>query len=510
MSRKKNKKYPVARNTQIQKAGNEAASVSRLKMGEVGTLSLSRIQSEVRKMLPQELKWPYIIPTIEAMKQDATVATALDLKYLFVEKAFNSFTMLYNKENAKSKEAADFLEYCFKNMEGQTLRQVARNAASFNEYGFSIMEKIYTQVTVGEYAGSFKIKKLGFRPQASLDPVYPFKISEDGNSIVSINQTGGQNILPMGWMLSGNLPLIGSREIPAKKCMIFSYGGTDANPEGVSPLAGCYKAFREKILIENLEVVGATKDFGGVLELRIPSSILQKAAINPNGPDAEFVRGLMNDAANAHTGDQSYFMLPSDTNANGGKQYEMTLKGIDGGGKQYNTSELITARKKSILDRLGAGFINLGNDGQGSYNLSESKQTIHSHFVQRDIDIIQEVLNNDLIPQLLALNGITLSDKDMPRIKAGLIAEIDKDEFSKYVQRIASVGFLPRVPAVINQVLKVGGIEYRVPDDATPDELSSILSEFTSRAADGMEKGTGNGTSEDVSQTDNTVANMEN
>lgn len=507
MSRNRKKKLPKTR--PVQKAGNETASISRLKMGETGTLSLGRMQSEVRRMMPQELKWPHIIPTIEAMKQDATVSTALDLKYLFVEKAFTSFSMLYNKDSQQSKDAADFIEYCFKNMEGQTLRQVARNAATFNEYGFSVAEKVYTQVVAGEYAGKFKLKKIAFRPQASLDPVSPFTFSADGNSLISVNQCGGSSILPMGWMISGALPGMSSNSIPNKKCLLFSYGSTDSNPEGISPLAGCYKAFREKILIENLEVIGVTKDFGGILELRIPSTILQKAAINPNGPDAEFVQGLMTDAANAHTGDQSYFMLPSDTNANGGKQYEMTLKGVDGGGKQYNSSDLITARKKSILDRLGAGFINLGNDGQGSYNLSESKQTIHSHFVQRDIDIIQEALNTDLIPQLLALNGIYLSDNDMPTIKAGLISDVDKDEFSKYVQRIASVGFLPKVPAVINQILKVGGIDFRVPEDATPEELSAIMSEDTSRAGDGLSK-PGNGTSDSAATQDNSVANMEN
>ncbi|MFP8823431.1 hypothetical protein ACKRT4_24570, partial [Enterobacter cloacae subsp. cloacae] len=118
------------------------------------------------------------------------------------------------------------------------------------------------------------------------------------------------------------------------------------------------------------------------------------------------------------SGEQSFFMLPSDTKDNA-PQYSMTLKGIDGMGKQYSTAQLISDRKKSILDRLGAGFINVGNDKGGSYNLSESKQTIHTQFVQRVNEIILEALNENLLPQLLALNDIRLPETEMPYVKAG-------------------------------------------------------------------------------------------
>ena len=296
--------------------------------------------------------------------------------------------------------------------------------------------------------------------------------------------------------------------IPVNKLMIMSLGGTESNPTGVSPLVGCYRAFREKILIENLEVIGASKDLGGIIELKIPSSILNKASMDPRSPEADMVRGLMADAANAHSGEQSYFILPSDMNDKGGEQYKMTLKGIDGVGKQYSTKDLIQERKKAILDRFGAGFINLGNDGQGSYNLSESKQTIHGHFVQRDIDIICESFNKNLIPQLLALNNIRLSDEDMPRLKPGAIQEVDMESFSKFVQRIGAVGYLPKTPTVINKILEVGGFDEEIPENTSQEELLKILGEDTSRSGDGMKQGTsGNGTSK---VRDNSVSNLDN
>jgi hypothetical protein len=298
--------------------------------------------------------------------------------------------------------------------------------------------------------------------------------------------------------------------LPINKLMIMTTGGSDSNGMGISPLVGCYRAWREKVLIENLEVVGVTKDLGGVIELKIPSQILNKAAMDPTSPEAEMVRGLMNDAANAHSGEQSFFMLPSDQKDNA-PQYSMTLKGIDGVGKQYSTKDLIMERKKSILDRFGAGFLNVGNDQQGSYNLSESKQSIHSHYVQTVIEIILEAVNENLIPQLLALNDIRLPEAEMPVVKSGLIADVSMEEFSKAVQRIGAVGYLPKSPQVINKVLEVLGIDMKVDDNMSTEELMKILGEDTSRSGDGMTAGSsGNGTGKISSARDNSAANLDN
>lgn len=487
-------------------------NVARLRMREQGTIALSKVQMETERMKEQEIRWPQLIGTVEAMKQDATVATGLDMLYTFVEKAFKDFKVIPG-ESQESKDAAKFIDYCLRNMEGQTLRQFARDAATFNEYGLSVVEKVYVRAETGKYAGKFKLKKLAFRPQASLSRTNPLVYNEDGSEIIGVKQslTAFQNYTNVdfayiGRAIAGNGDVI----IPMNRLMLMSTGGATSQALGVSPLVGCYRAWREKILIENLEVVGATKDMGGVIELKIPSQILNKANIDPTSPEAEMVHGLMMDAANAHSGEQSFFMLPSDTKDNA-PQYSMTLKGIDGMGKQYSTAQLISDRKKSILDRLGAGFLNVGNDKAGSYNLSESKQTIHTQFVQRVNEIIMEALNENLVPQLLALNDIRLSEEEMPKVKSGLIVDVDMEGFSKAIQRIGAVGYLPKSPEVINKILEVLGIDMKIEDGISTDELLKMLGEDTSRAGDGMTKGSsGNGTGKISSSRDNSAANLDN
>lgn len=512
MSRKNRRKAQA--NANIQKAGNEKLAVSRLRTGELGSSALSQIRADSQLMMVEELRWPMFLSTVEAMKQDHTVSTALDTKYVFVTKAFNDFKVLFNTKSEASKSAAEFVEFALKNLaDQQTLRDVARSAATFNEFGFSVFEKVYrTEVAPSKYAGYMTLDKIAFRPQASLSRSKPFVFDSEGRRFAGIYQSARafseynsdlESAIAVSRLYGGE-----EKFIPANKLMLMSLGGTESNPAGLSPLVGCYRAFREKILIENLEVIGASKDLGGIIELKIPSQILNKAAIDPQSPEGQMVSGLMADAANAHAGEQAYFILPSDPNVSGNPQYTMNLKGIDGAGKQYSTQDLVNSRKKAILDRFGAGFINLGNDGQGSYNLSESKQSIHGHFVQRDIDIIVECFNKNLIPQLLALNNIRLSDEDMPKLKPGLIQEVDMEGFSKFVQRIGAVGYLPKTPTVINKILEVGGFDQEIPEDMSPEELFKLLGEDTSRSGDGMGAGTtGNGTSK---MRDNSVSNMDN
>ncbi|QQG33308.1 portal protein [Pectobacterium phage PcCB7V] len=507
MSRKRNRN----RSVKVAKATSEQLNVSRMRMSEQGTFALAKVQVDSERMKAEEIRWPNLIGTVESMKQDATVATGLDMLYTFVEKAFKDFKVIPG-ESEESKKAAKFIEYCLKNMEGQTLRQFARDAATFNEYGLSVVEKVYTQIAVGEYVGKYKVKNLAFRPQASLSRTNPIVYNSDGSAIVGIKQSlsAFQNYTASEIGVGGVSTRMSDVIIPISRVMLMNTGGSSSQALGVSPLVGCYRAWREKILIENLEVVGATKDMGGVIELKIPSQILNKAAMDPSSPEADMVRGLMSDAANAHSGEQSFFMLPSDTKDNA-PQYSMTLKGIDGMGKQYSTAQLISDRKKSILDRLGAGFINVGNDKGGSYNLSESKQTIHTQFVQRVNEIILEALNENLLPQLLALNDIRLPETEMPYVKAGEIVDVDMEGFSKAIQRIGAVGYLPKTPKVINRVLEVLGIDEKIEEDISQEELMKLLGEDTSRAGDGMTKGSsGNGTGKISASRDNSAANLDN
>ena len=503
--------------TDINKANSEALAVSRLKLGQVGTAALQSIKDEAERAKVRELRWPTCIHTYETMRNDPTVATALALKQQALERAFSKFYIDFNKTSTKSKEAADFIKYNFSNLQNQTLRQIASTASDFNVYGFSCFEKVFTKINNGKYLDKYqyKLNKLAHRPQATLDYREPFKFSQEGREVIGIWQNpnafeDNYGMVFFDWMKNIDPSGTGAVFIDIKKVTMFNLNATESNPMGRSPLIACYKPFREKVVIENLEVVGVTKELGGVLELKIPSSILQKAALNPSGQESVFLKQLMTDAANAHKGEQSYFILPSDVQPGNSPQYSMDLKGVEGGSSKNNTTTLINERKKLILDVFGAGFVNLGQEGVGSYALSEGKQSLHSRFVERDVDIIEEVFNKDIIPQLLALNGIYLSDEDIPKLHAGEIDQIDVGVFSSAMQRLKATGLIAVTVDMINEIYEKIGLEYRVPENTTQEELMQLLGPMTSRSGDSFDTKTGglSGTSDSLDTKDNSVSNM--
>lgn len=257
------RKNPVVET--IEKANSEALAVSRLRLGEIGSAALQEIKYAEERAKAVEVRWPMCLVTFEIMRNDATIAMALTLKQMFVERAFNNWRVKFNKKSKKSREAAEFISYNFSNLDGQTLRQIAGSASTFNVYGFSVFEKVWTKINSGKYKGKYdyKLSRLSFRPQPSLDPRQPFKFTPDGRELMGVwqNPLAFQNNYGMqffGWMKDLD-PREGTVFIDKKKLAIFSLGGTLSEPTGRSPLISCYKPYREKVILENLEVVGSTK-----------------------------------------------------------------------------------------------------------------------------------------------------------------------------------------------------------------------------------------------------------
>ena len=65
-------------------------------------------------------------------------------------------------------------------------------------------------------------------------------------------------------------------------------------------------------------MIGVTRDFSGTPVLRIPEAILAAASQDPSSPEAAQVSSLADSMANMHSGDSSYVLLPSDSQAENG------------------------------------------------------------------------------------------------------------------------------------------------------------------------------------------------
>jgi hypothetical protein len=114
-----------------------------------------------------------------------------------------------------------------------------------------------------------------------------------------------------------------------------------------------------------------------------------------------------------------------------------------------------------------------GENGGGSYNLLEGQSSIQAHFVELDTMIIDDMWNKQIFPKLMKLNNWDYKASDMPKWKAGNVQKISADEAGKLVSRTKSI--LPAHPDVINYVLDMMDVDYRVPIDTPAEVLREML-----------------------------------
>ena len=105
-----------------------------------------------------------------------------------------------------------------------------------------------------------------------------------------------------------------------------------------------------------------------------------------------------------------------------------------------------------------ADLLKVGQDAAGSYALSDSKNNILALTLESYLKTIEDVLNRELVPQTLAINGWRFSDKEMPRLTFGKIEDRDLDDLGKYIQRIAAVGALSKDKSLDAELRKIANL----------------------------------------------------
>lgn len=476
--------------------------------GQPRVTSTSAMIEDVKR---EELSMRNRLCTFDSMLLDEAVYKGVDLTNLFVNKALYNGKVVGQVGSNKSKVAADFINYCLHNMSYDTWLNAIIDMTSALKYGWSDLNIVLEKRTYGEYAGSFCLRKLSPRDQKS---VYgwlwnesqtewqgfvqkpPLKQRKAGKNY---NWNEGLSALAAAKSYDQTYPIIRAEEV-----LHTSYNTSLSNPQGDSPLLHCFAPWYEKQLVQSYEISGVSKDLAGIPVLSLPSEILEMAADPKNYPEvAKRVSELEQDMLDVHQGKSTHLILQSDRDpVTKEKLFDFELLGVKGGTKVYDTSSIIAEKKKAIYNCFGAAMLLLGQDGSGSYALSSSHTSIHGHHVERDIMQYVDVINTQLIPRLLAANGIYLNYKDMPKFEAGDPDEISLDDLGKIVQRMASVSMMTE-PMLRTLALKAG-----LPEEDI-ENLDFTFSNMQSRAGDGM-KTAGEGTALSVGGGDKSVANSAN
>lgn len=473
---------------------------------EVGTLGLQHSNGVILEDDRTEMQYPECLNTFQKMSHDPIIQSANNIIDLMIARTKWEFKAP-NGSPLRSRKAAEFLNYCMNNLDdGETWRTTIDEIGSYRIYGFHVAEKVFTKVKDGKWAGKLRWSKLATRSQKTISKWIFDDMSRRLDRICQETKYIYSGIY------STTKPLDPEIEIPRNKFLLFTYGKKNGNPTGVSPLVGCYIPWKMKALIEEYELIFIAKNMSGVPVMGIDANFLSKAQSDTTSTEATVLAEIQTALSELHAGEQTYMILPIAYAENGKELFTFKLVGVDGGVKQNDVDVIVKRKQQEILMNYLADVLKLGSESHGSFSLAESKTNLLSFAIDHHLQLIADVINNDLVPQTLLLNGWDLAKEDMPTLSYTDLEQIDLDVFSKFIQRLGAVSMLPNDPKLLNEIYEKVKFDYRLDDklEVGSEEFMNLFPKYQSRSGDGMVEGMSNGTGESTDGADDSISNKEN
>ena len=473
-------------------------SLSRFKLSEIGSIGLPVFDGVSTDEIKRELNFPQSVRTFKEMSYHSTINGSLSFFDTIISKAVWEFKPPKDATE-EEKDQCRIINEMMQDLEDGSWTDFIRDVMTINIYGFSVHEKVYRRrykVNGSMYNdGLIGWRKLPIRSQESIEK---FLFSDSGNEIVGVQQNISNLSDPYNQYSKYKTPLINIRR---SKFMLFRQGKHRGDPYGKSPLRDAYVAWRFLTEIESLECIGAEKDLVGVPVLTLPPSLLSTEA----GENEQSLRRYYeNEMRNLQAGEQSAVILPAifdpDT-----KQALFKLELLSTDSKRgFDLTKIKEYYKNMITTSLATDIMTMGQSQVGSFALGSLKNSIAGAVAEATIRRIAEVIDRELIIQTYELNGWNPARRGV--MDYDNLNDADLEGMSKYLQRVASVGLIEKDREVLNAVRMNIGID-PLPNDIEP---RVELIDFTSRAGDGMAKGSGNGTSDSAASADTSALNLDN
>lgn len=481
---------------------DDSAIVPRIRLSEVGFTGLRVNNKTILEEAQRIFRYPDMLKVVSEMRINPTVAAAL-----------NAYKMLIGRVKWDIKpptgatqeqiDRAKFVEQCFADMECSWGSFISETL-TYLEYGFCIQEKVFRRrlrTNGSRYNdGLVGIRKLAPRSQ---DTIRQWYFTEDGRELVGI----GQSLINLenGYRYQNLIATNGTGllDIPREKFLLFSADTTKTNPQGNSILKSCYLAYKRLELLQDQECLGVAKDLSGIPLIQIPPQYMVPDADPDKRAVYDMCKGIVNGISR---GTQEGIVFPQMYDDNGNPIFTVKLLEHKGN-TTYNLDSIIKRYQNDILVAMSANVIN--SDGTASFSLSTTETNLLTLALSHRLNEIAEVINTDLIAQLFSLNGWV--DEELPKAVPRDVEETSLEEFSKYIQRVVSVGAMEVDRPVLNKIRQVGGIDPK-PSDEPPNK--DELPNSTTRSGDSFAVGkSGDGTSDiggNSSKQDKSTRNKDN
>ena len=271
--------------------------------------------------------------------------------------------------------------------------------------------------------------------------------------------------------------------IPYDRSLLFRFQHSKGNPEGVSLLRNAYRPWYMKKRIEEFEAVGVERDLAGLPMVKVPAEWLRAA---PGSQQAKAVEGFKKMVRSIRRDEQEGLVFPIQYDQDTKQPlFDFQLLG-SGGGRQFQTDNIIQRYEQRILMTVLADFIMVGHQSTGSYSMHVDKTGIFRTALNSICESIAQVLNRQAIPRLIRLNGFTV--EEMPTIEPMDVDAPDLAQLAAFMQSMSSMGMKwfpdPEMEKFARAVARLPEMSKKDEDVETQRSERSVASEFLQTQAE--------------------------
>lgn len=420
----------------------------RVPVNEVGTTGVVRFGGRIDDEQLSDLRGPRRVKTIRQMTMnDATIGAGIFAIKMMIRQV--DWSVPPTSPATHDVEAADLIDSALNDM-SSSWKSTVSDIVSFLPWGYSWHELVYKHRDGPDTddptrKSKYRDGKVGWRkmPIRRQETHYDWIFDESGGVQAFVQRAAPDYQL---------------RILPIERALLFQTEGAGGNPEGYSILRNCYRPWRMKTDLENLEGVAIERDSTGLPVGTLPSAYMTDSAT----PEQKQIYGALQDIITGLRLDEQMGALwPSDRDSDGNLLFDLRLLSA-AGTRQININEAISRYDQRMLMSMMADFLLLGSGDVGSLALSTDKTDLWAIAINTWADSIADVVNQHAIPRLLRYNGIRVSDP--PQLTHNRIKKVDIGSLGDFLQKALGSGVLTYDPGLEAYVREAAELP-ELPDD---------------------------------------------
>jgi hypothetical protein len=329
-------------------------------------------------------------------------------------------------QKPEDRKYAEFVESCMNDM-SHTWDDFISEVLTMITYGWSFHEIVYKRrLGIWEKNSSkksqYKDGMIGWRKM-------PIRSQETWLRWVFDEKGGIQGMVQLA------PPAYHTTLIPIDKSLLFRTTTAKNNPEGRSMLRNAYRPWYMKKRLEEIEGIGIERDLAGLPVAKVPADYL---TAKPGTEKEKMVQAFRKMVRSVRRDEQEGIILPTAYDQDTKQPlFDFSLL-TSGGGRSFNTDQIIRRYEERMLMTVLADFILVGHQGTGSYSMHTDKTGMFRAAINSLAESIADVLNRHAIPRLFALNGWKVDE--LPRIVPGDVDPPDLGQLATFMTAMQSTG----------------------------------------------------------------------